>query len=182
MRHRINRRMANSPSRIMAYDRRLAAIHEAGHALMGLHLGFDVDAWIHPRKTDRPLDEKTWRGHVTIRNMPEDTSDPRIRAIALAGMVAETLWKCGHDEDRIEPYGWEDLLLDEDSMSFSDWRLAGCEPGEPDDDLYELAAEVAGLFMGDLWPVLTNLSRTLMTDIGEVHSFTNAAARIQQAA
>lgn len=169
--HQINQRMATSTARVKAYDRRLAAIHEAGHALMAVHLGYNADAWIYPHETDEPLAEKTWLGHMTIRGGPAEDDHPHNRIVAVAGMVAETLWKNGHDEDYAEPYGWEDHLLDEDSMSFSDWRLACCEPGEPDDGLYDVVAEVASLFMGDLWNALTAMSRVLMSDADAIHSF-----------
>lgn len=171
MRHQINQRMAGRPARMEAYDRRVSAIHEAGHALMAVCLGYGADAWVHPNETGEPLAEKTWIGHMIWRNRPVEYGHPHARMIAVAGMVAETLWKNGHDEEYAEPYGWEDHLFDEDSMSYSDWRLAGCEPGEPDDILCDVVAEVASLFMGDLWPVLTDMSRTLMSDTGSIHGF-----------
>lgn len=171
MEHQINQRMAGRPARMKAYDRRLAAIHEGGHALMAVYLGYTADAWIHPNETDELIAEKTWLGHATVHDRPRSCAHPHNRMIAVAGMVAETLWKNGRDEEYAEPYGWEGILLDEDCMSFSDWWNTNCEPGQPDDDLYDVVAEVAGLFMGDYWPILTDMSRTLMSDTGSVHGF-----------
>jgi hypothetical protein len=56
-------------------------------------------------------------------------------------------------------------------MSCSDWRLAGYEPGEPDDDLHQVVATVAALFMHHLWAQLTGISRVLMSDTQSIHSF-----------
>jgi len=154
-----------------AYDRRLAAIHEAGHALIAVYLGYRADAWVHPNETDEPLAEKTWLGHVAVHDRPRSCAHPHSRMIAIAGMVAEILWKHGHDDEYGEPYGWEDHLFDEDCMSFSDWRNADCEPGQPDEDLFDVVAEVARLFMGDYWPILTDMSRTLMGDTESIYTF-----------
>ena len=177
--HRINMRMKDRPARVNAYDRRIAAIHEAGHVLMALHLGYQADAWIHQHKTSRPLEEKTWVGHMVLHDRPEDLRHPDVRMIAVAGLVAEILWKTGHDEEYADQWGWECYLLDEDSMSPSDWRLAGCEPGDPDDNLFQTTAEVAKLFLTDLWPDLVGISRTLMSDTEAIHSFSygSTAAR-----
>ena len=172
--HRIYRRTIENPARIHAYDRRMAAIHEAGHALMAVHLGYAADAWIYPRNEENTLELKTWVGHVCIHG---GASRPHNRLIAVAGMVAEIIWKNGHHEDYAHAYGWEDYLLDGDAMSFSDWRLADCSPGEPDDDLHEVTAEVGALFMSDLWPALTDISRVLMSDSDSIFTFGEVVAR-----
>jgi hypothetical protein len=154
-----------------AYDRRLSAIHEAGHVIMAVYLGYTASAWIHTNETRDPLAEKTWLGHATVPDRPRACDHPHNRMIAVAGMVAERLWKNGHDEEYAEPYGWEDILWDEECMSFSDWWNADCEPGEPDGGLYDVVAEVAGLFMGDLWSDLTDTARVLMTEPETGHTF-----------
>jgi hypothetical protein len=66
---------------------------------------------------DRRPDEKTWIGRIQIVQAPADPLARRM--IGVAGEVAEHLW------------------FDE-----SDWRLAGCEPDEPDDLLIDASAEV----------------------------------------
>lgn len=177
MEHRVNQRMGLSIARVRAYDRRLSAVHEAGHALMAVYLGYTADAWIHPNATSESLAEKTWVGHMTLHDRPVEREHPHTRMIAVAGMVAETLWKNGHDEEYAEPYGWEDYLFDENSMSYSDWKLANCGPGEPDDDLFDVVAKVAAIFMGELWLVLTDMSRRLMGDGGSVHTFSPVTDR-----
>lgn len=173
--HRICRRTIENPTRIKAYDRRAAAIHEAGHALMAVHLGYVADAWVYPNDSGNPLESKTWVGHVCLHGGPNNRSHSRL--IALAGMAAETIWKNGHHEDYAHSYGWEDYLLDGDAMSFSDWRLADCSPGYPDDDLHEVTAEVGALFMSDLWPTLTDMSRILMSGSESIFTFGEVAAR-----
>lgn len=165
--------MADRPARIKAYDRRLAAIHEAGHAVIAVSLGYTADAWIYPNETAEPMVEKTWLGHVTVHDRPRSCDHPHNRMVAVAGMVAETLWKNGHDEDYAAPYGWEDYLFDEDCMSFSDWWNADCEPGQPDEDLFDIVAEVARLLMGDNWPSLLRMSRVMMGDPERVHQFSH---------
>ncbi|KQR77598.1 hypothetical protein [Rhizobium sp. Leaf341] len=171
MRHQNNMRMQGRLARFQAYDRRLAAIHEAGHVLMAIHLGYRAKAWVNPNETGDPFGEKTWVGHMTMRGMPEERDHPHVRMVAVAGMVAEELWKNGHDEEYAETWRWEDALKDEDIMSYSDWRLAGCEPGEPDDDLHQVVATVAALFMHHLWTQLTGISRVLMSETQSIHSF-----------
>jgi hypothetical protein len=136
-----------------------------------VHLGYTAEAWIHANETDDALAEKTWLGHVKVHDRPLSCAHPHSRMIAVAGMVAERMWKHGHDEEYAEPYGWEDWLFDEDSMSPSDWWNTGCKPGDPDDGLFDVAAEVAQLFMGSLWPVLAYMSRVLMSDTESIHTF-----------
>lgn len=169
--HQMHPRMRGNTARINAYDRRLASIHEAGHMIMAVHQGYDAHGWIHPSETDTPLEKKTWLGHMTAGNLPLEIGHSHLRRIGIAGMVAETLWKNGHHAEYVEPYGFEDELLDEDCMSYSDWRMADCLPGEPDDDLHAAAAEVAALFMSDLWTPLIHMSRMLMRNAPRVIAF-----------
>src|SRR5690242_16564676 len=105
-------RQLRSATRFSAYCRRLAAVHEAGHAVVARQLGVVVErSWIWPAPAGNP-----WRG----RTNHEPTSLECRRAIAIAGAVAETCWR---DHDGAV---WRD------AMSSSDWRSAGCEPDEPD--------------------------------------------------
>ncbi|WP_413709370.1 hypothetical protein [Rhizobium sp. Rhizsp82] len=164
--------MRDNLPRMNTYDRRLAAIHEAGHILVAIQLGYTATGWIHPNDAHDPLSEKLWLGHTSIRNLRDD--DHR-RLIAVAGMVAERLWKHGHDEELSESYAWENDLLDDNSMSESDWRMAGCEPAYPDDDMFSVVPEVARFFMTDAWSNLTGISRTLMSAPEDVHTFRYAS-------
>jgi hypothetical protein len=124
--------MMNDRRKIGARDRRCAAVHEAGHAVVARHFGCEiVSAWIVPADNPGP-DEKTWIGRIQIMQAPADPLARRM--IGVAGEVAEYLWFGGSIEDFYP-----------DVMSKSDWRLSGCEPDEPDDLLIDAAAEVGRL-------------------------------------
>lgn len=142
--------------RIQALDRRMAAVHEAGHAVIAMHLGVDVwSVHIYPNDTNDIRNEKSYRGQATF----EPPSDPNhCRMIAVAGMVAERVW-----EARGPAFiCWPDNLADPDCMSPTDWDGTGCEPGEPDDELIAAVDAVEELLAWDLLPKLTALSRKLI--------------------
>ncbi|WP_069880896.1 hypothetical protein [Bosea sp. BIWAKO-01] len=142
--------------RIIARDRRMAAVHEAGHAVVAMHLGFEVvGAFIRPNPTDDIYSEKSYLGQATYEP-PSDLSQRRL--IAVAGVVAEEVWKA-----RGPAYGyWPDFVADPACMSPTDWAGTECEPGEPDDNLITAVGEVEDLLAGELWPKLTALSRKLI--------------------
>ena len=78
--------------RLEARDRRLAAIHEAGHHIIARHRGIHViDSWIE-RAGDPTRDTSAWGGRCRWRN-PSRVSKVTRCMIAVAGMVAEELWK-----------------------------------------------------------------------------------------
>jgi hypothetical protein len=55
-----------NPKRILARERRSAAIHEAGHVVIARRLGFELlSAWIAPHDGEEP-DDRTWIGRVQI--------------------------------------------------------------------------------------------------------------------
>lgn len=142
--------------RIRALDRRMAAVHEAGHAAIAMHVGVDVwSVHIYPNDTNDICNEKTYRGQATF----EPPSDPNHwRMISVAGMVAERVW-----EARGPAFVcWPDNLSDSDCMSPTDWEGTGCEPGEPDDALIAAVDAVEDLLVWDLWPKLVALSRKLI--------------------
>lgn len=143
-------------NRIIATDRRKAAVHEAGHAVVALHLGVQVQGvHIRSKPTDDLLSEKSYVGQATYSEPPDVESR---RLIAVAGAVAEAVW-----EDRGPTSGcWLDEMMDPYFMSSTDWAAAGCAPGYPDDDLYLAAEKVETLLSGVLWPKLTSLSRRLI--------------------
>ena len=112
--------------RIEARDRRLAAIHEAGHHVMARHRGMhEVDSWIE-RAGDPTRYETSWVGHCEWRN-PSPGSRRRDTMIGVAGMVAENCGKPGMIQ-----IAWTDiydLLDDPDCMSNSDCAcLASTSP------------------------------------------------------
>lgn len=142
--------------RIIAHDRRMAAVHEAGHVVVAMHLGVDVlDADIRPNPTDNIRFEKSYLGRATYAQ-PSDSEQARL--IAVAGMVAEEVWKAhGPAYEH-----WWDHMCDPACMSHSDWVGTGCKPGEPDDALIEAAETVEDLLGRELLPKLTALSRRLI--------------------
>ena len=83
---------AYSPARIEARDRRLAAIHEAGHAVVARHMrvtAFNPEIWRNP---DAGKNEKTWLGNIRIERSPR-TSRAHMAMIAVAGAIAEHGWE-----------------------------------------------------------------------------------------
>jgi hypothetical protein len=98
--------------RILARDRRAAAIHEAGHLVVARWAGAEIaSAWIVQNDNPAP-DEKTYGGRVQIVQI--GGIDPRRRRmIGVAGAVAEHLGAGG----------WiEDFWPEDSSISESDWR------------------------------------------------------------
>ncbi|WP_332699807.1 hypothetical protein [Bosea sp. (in: a-proteobacteria)] len=134
----------------------MAAVHEAGHAVIAMHLGVDVlDADVRPTHTHDLYSKKSYVGRATY-DRPSNADQHRL--IAVAGMVAEHVWKargpaCEH---------WWDTVSDPACMSDTDWAGTGCEPGEPDDALIEAVETVLPLLAGELQPKLTELSRRLI--------------------
>jgi hypothetical protein len=138
--------------RIFARDRRSAAVHEAGHVVVTRILDLEImSAWIVPNDGDDT--ERTWAGRVQIANV-RGAGDLARRMVGVAGSVAEHLWR----SEWIEDY-WPD-----EEMSDSDWQLAGCEPGKPDDLFENAIQEVADLLVrdGPGWKMLVAESRRLI--------------------
>lgn len=107
------------------YEKRMSAVHEAGHATVAVARGGRVCAWIY-RNEPRGFDERTWLG--TIQTVPrivvrgDKATILRSRrafdsAYAVAGMVAEV----SHHEPDYEP--WKIL---------SDWQEGACSPSPSD--------------------------------------------------
>ena len=148
--------------RMEARDRRLAAIHEAGHHVMlhyrGVH---EVDSWIE-RVGDPTRYEKSWVGHCEWRD-PCPGSSPNDIMIGVAGMIAVNLWNAGNDLDRMD-YIY-DSLDDPYCMSESDWRVAGlkCGAGFTDTQREKIEA-VIDLLSGLLWSELLAQARTLIIE------------------
>jgi hypothetical protein len=134
----------------------MAAVHEAGHAVIAMHLGVQVwSVHIHPNPTDDFQAEKLYVGQATYGQPPDIE---RRRLIAVAGMVAEEVWKARGPTYQY----WWDEMFDPACMSNTDWSDTGCEPGQPDDALHDAAEAVELLLSGDLLPKLKSLSRRLI--------------------
>ena len=110
---------------------------------------------IRSNRVDDLESEKSYLGQATYGD-PEDVEMERL--IAVAGMVAEGVWRDRGATSRC----WPDEMADPDCMSPTDWAGAGCEPGYPDDDLYIAAEKVEELLSGALFQKLTSLSRRLI--------------------
>ena len=91
-------------------DKRDAAFHEAGHAIVAIALKSRwVRAWIWKNDTENPLEENTWRGKCTSHN-----EDPESKAIiGIAGAVAEAIVK-GE---------WDDCWV----FDFCEWDLSASD-------------------------------------------------------
>jgi hypothetical protein len=140
---------------ISARDRRLAAIHEAGHFTIGRHLGLlAINARIE-KNLNRGPDEKLWIGNTKIQR----TTPAKSRMVAVAGAVAEFCWNGETYEDTQDD--WENPL----TMSDTDWVLSGCNPGDPSRELMHAIERVFALFhptKGQLWPTLLGKARYII--------------------
>jgi hypothetical protein len=136
-----------STVQVSAMNRRLAAIHEAGHFTIARHLGLLAFNARVEKTLIRAPHEKFWIGDTRIQS----TTLAKSRMVAVAGAVAEFCWDEKTYEDTQD--GWEDPH----TMSDSDWVLARCEPGEPSRELMRAIKQVFGLLdptEGQLWPTL----------------------------
>jgi hypothetical protein len=145
-----------NPIRIFAQDRRLAAIHEAGHVVIANMLSINVAfAYIYePHNHADPQFQKTWAGR-TYCNLKK--ADPRQRRmIGVAGAVAELCWR--------EEFVDDDYWTDPNMMSKSDWRLTRCRPGAPDERCVEAIYAVAEVLErgASLWGDLVRIARDLI--------------------
>lgn len=88
------------------------------------------------------------------------------RLIAVAGFVAELVWRRQDDESSED---WAPVcyrLEFPDAMSETDWNLAGCEPGDPDDALLAAAEQVVEMIRraGPLWPEIVREARRMIVE------------------
>jgi hypothetical protein len=145
------------PIRLWARDRRMAAIHEAGHVVIAKMLRVPVGpAYVYlttGRRLD-PLCHKTWRGKT---HCGYQRAKKRQRLmIGVAGAVAELAWR-GEAID-------EDFWFEPTMMSASDWRLVECKPGSPDRNCINVIATVAEVLErgASHWPNLLTEARRLI--------------------
>ena len=152
------------PSQIYARDRRMAAVHEAGHCLIAQRYGGQPDAWIdrNPDIIDPYAGSSTWIGQTGMFWGRLKLSDYRRMQIGVAGCVAETVWR---DRDRC--FDWWSDFTDVAAMSPSDWALTGHQPVEPTRKLVRAANEVASLLTTELWVPLCQMARELIEDSRE---------------
>jgi hypothetical protein len=162
----MSNRSTISPQRIAAKDRRVSAIHEAGHVTMARHIGLQcVSASL--QKVSGQVDlieQKLWVGqtrYLRPEALGKKLSYRKRAMFAVAGAVAECCWRRESFDEAYE--GW----YDEDSMSDSDWAGCNCEPGNPTRRLFQTIEEVFSLFdrgTGKLWPVVLKEARWLIVE------------------
>lgn len=148
-------------ARIEARDRRLAAVHEAAHVVIARRVRVEAAAWIFRRPTADPRREKTWGGQTTFYS--QFSRPQHRRMIAVAGAIAEHVWDGELDflRDEGEAVWWDAAI-----MSDTDWRHAGCEPGEPNAKLMGAVAKVIDLLAGPLRADLYAEARRLIVGFG----------------
>ena len=148
-----------SPIRIWARDRRLAAVHEAGHVVIARMFSINADAYIRPVLGNVDVEcEKTWIGQ-TLYNRRDLRSRRKNAMFGVAGAVAALCWRGEFIDD--------EYLSDEaEMMSESDWEGTGCVPGLPDENCLEAIYAVAAVLErgGSHWNDLVSVSRNLIID------------------
>lgn len=146
--------------RIAVIERRSAAVHEAGHLVVGRFVGLrDVDAWIFPRP-EAGVDQKTWGGKAEFSS----TQVQRLPALerrmfAVAGSVAERCWR----REFVDPWLWQEPAM----MSSTDWQTSRCAPGDVDELLERAIQRTGGLLeaeRGELWHELCRVAHALIQD------------------
>ena len=136
----------------------MAAIHEAGHIVTAARFGlYPASAWICRNET-ADTDEKTWAGRVQFLTGLDRLSPLERRMVGCAGAAAELCWR----REYFDLNYWTDA----DMLSSFDWRLSGCDPGEPDDSCIEAIERLEYLLSedGPLWSDLLREARRLIVD------------------
>jgi hypothetical protein len=99
-----NRRFVTK-RRIEARDRRMAAIHEAGHVTMARHVGLETFPASLERIPDASISvpyDKFWIGktpYLTPESIGRELSDTKLAMFGVAGAVAERCWDAESFED-----------------------------------------------------------------------------------
>jgi hypothetical protein len=153
---------------VLASERREAAIHEAGHVVVGRHIGRpllcpDPVAKIYRNESGDPSSERTWWGKTDFFNI-ERLNPVELRTIACAGAAAMCRWR----GERLDADLWTNPYF----MSPTDWQMAGCNPGEPDGlcrvAIIRLRRLLSG--KGPLWHGVLRHARQLIIDARSIGS------------
>jgi hypothetical protein len=161
-------RQTQTNAMIVACDRRNSAVHEAGHFVVGQHFGIrNHFAMIGPNRKPGTvlLTERSWTGQYGAhRKYLNRLSQRRRMILGLSGALAEEVWlNRSKDNDEWCWLGWlEDMLLDENFMSPTDWDLVGEIPGNWSRALVRAAEETVRLLQGPLWQPLVTTARALI--------------------
>ena len=162
--------MKLAETRISARDRRFAAIHEAGHVVVGRHFELSACA-ARIFRTDNPHKHaKLWGGTADLftgtpseasRSLREVLGVDNPVTVAVAGAVAEFCWQRVSFDETVDLGSWEEPEV----MSISDWQLAECEPGSPSKPFMtrvRLAFKLLNHGNGILWHPLLSEARKLI--------------------
>jgi len=149
--------------RVLAHDRRNAALHEAGHCIEAWHRGIHCEAMIKPEPNRGDWD-KTWTGRTRFLKpiYQWQIGDADRLHIALAGEIA--VFRGGSDydpdftrENLLDEMTWDEAAL----MSHADWHLTGYEPGQVDRRFMRAVERVYDRFDRDM-PTLYRVARDLI--------------------
>jgi hypothetical protein len=144
-----------------AYDQEKAAVHEAGHLVVALHVFASnfisirhLKAQIY-RVPGGTRSGCTWNGDFVVHGL--DLLPPEERAkIGVAGVVAVTRWRGTSVQDLD--------FKNPDTMSLRDWDTCGCEPGESSEALMRAADAVFASLdpASDYWADVLKEARRLI--------------------
>jgi hypothetical protein len=151
-----------------ARDRRDVAIHETGHLVIARHIqektpvfGMKASGAARiGRVNGTTPGGREWKGDfefVPLFDMPPW----EWCLVGVAGVVAVTTWQRRWRGLSVQNVNWEDP----ETMSSSDWKWCGCDPGKPTHQLFDAAVKVSGLFdpdSGNLWREVYENAHTLM--------------------
>ena len=156
-----------TPRQKEAFDRRRAAVHEAGHIVVAQAIGVPhLGATLFRGEPG----EKLWVGEA--QTMRAGIPKRKRIMVSVAGVVAEACW--------LMKYHWRSAEWDEEDlssirfwqqyaeclgMSTTDWEGTGCEPGQPTKAIPRAAAKVFDLlnpYEDRLWPNLVKSTRWLI--------------------
>jgi hypothetical protein len=149
------------------HNRRIAAVHEAGHAVIARSLGCSVSsAYIYPSDESPQF----WGGEVQRSDLwrvgvPPHLHPRQERMIGVAGVIAELSWEKAYStgDELYYETDWEDR------MSANDWATAGgelsCDGVDPRESPMRNAIKKVGRLLhrdGPLWGELILIARQLI--------------------
>lgn len=154
-------------ARIVAYERRNAAMHEAAHFSVVCWTGVrHVGAWIAPVADCDPHLDRTYTGQTVFGSDYHKLSEIRRFMIGVAGAMGECLWRDGPDPCI------SDILTYYDLMSSTDWP-EGCSSDEYPAKLERAGEKVVELLNGALRQPWLSAARSLIVH-GEVYTSRDA--------
>jgi hypothetical protein len=153
--------MISAAKRFEAQERRLTAMHEAGHLVVAWHLGIEQSTAEMWREGGSAFGEGIWHGRFDCHTDQRLPQAQRLK-IVLAGVIAENVWQSVDDPCEI------DLT----TISTADWAWSGLGPGGDLSKSYALwhAVVIVTDWLrrgGLLWPHLIWEARRLIEDARE---------------